>query len=152
MGDTVAYDADVHTTSDTGSSGAGADNVDTVRRIQEALGSGDIMAPMRHMAKDVRWTVNCADADAAPFFGEYHGRQGVAAFFEAMDVVDMTSFDIKAVIGDGDLVMVWLHMAFTTPTGRSVDMDETQVWRFRDSKVLSVDLFPDTLAVAAAFD
>jgi ketosteroid isomerase-like protein len=107
---------------------------------------------MASMARDVRFAVNCADPDAAPFFGEYRGRQGVAAFFEAMDVVDMTSFEIKAVIGEGDLVMVWLHMAFTTPAGRSVDMDETQVWKFRDGKVVSVDLFPDTLAVAAAFD
>jgi ketosteroid isomerase-like protein len=129
-----------------------AAHVDTVRLIQEALGRGDIMAPMAHMARDVRFAVNCTDREAAPFFGEYRGRQGVAAFFEAMDVVDMTAFDIKAVIGEGDLVMVWLHMAFTAPTGRTVDMDETQIWRFRDDKVISVDLFPDTLAVAAAFD
>lgn len=127
-------------------------NIATVRHIQEALGRGDVMAPMAHLAKDVRWAVNCTDRNAAPFFGEYSGRRGVAAFFEAMAVVDMTAFDIKAVFGDGDLVLVWLHMAFTTPTGGAVDMDETQIWRFRDGKVASVDLFPDTLAVATAFD
>jgi ketosteroid isomerase-like protein len=125
--------------------------VETVRAIQEALGRGDIMAPMAHLARKVRWAVNTARRDAAPFFGEYHGRQGVAAFMEAMDTVDMTSFEIKAVVGEGDLVMVWLHMAFTAPTGRTVDMDETQVWRFEDGKVISVDLYPDTLAVADAF-
>jgi ketosteroid isomerase-like protein len=128
-----------------------ASNVETVRSIQEALGRGDIMAPMAHLARKVRWAVNTARRDAAPFFGEYHGRQGVAAFMEAMDTVEMTSFEIKSVVGEGDLVMVWLHMAFTAPTGRTVDMDETQVWRFEDGKVISVDLFPDTLAVADAF-
>jgi ketosteroid isomerase-like protein len=127
-------------------------HVETVRAIQEALGRGDIMAPMSHLAKDVRWAVACADRHAAPFFGEYTGRQGVLAFMQAMDVVTMNDFQIKAVIGEGDLVAVWLHMAFTAPTGRTVDMDETQIWRFRpDGKVISVDLFPDTQAVAAAF-
>jgi ketosteroid isomerase-like protein len=129
-----------------------ASNVDTVRAIQEALGRGDIMAPMAHLAKDVRWAVACTDRQAAPFFGEYTGRQGVLAFMQAMDVVTMDDFEIKAVIGQGDLVAVWLHMAFTAPTGRRVDMDETQIWRFRpDGKIVSVDLFPDTQAVAAAF-
>jgi ketosteroid isomerase-like protein len=127
------------------------DNVKTVRAIQEALGRGDILAPMAHMSKKVRWAVACADRQAAPFFKEYTGRQGVAAFLADMDVVDMTSFEIKSVFGQGDLVCVVLHMSFTTPTGRTVDMDETQVWAFSDGKVTSVDLFPDTQAVAEAF-
>lgn len=126
-------------------------HVETVRQIQEALGRGDIMAPMAHLARKVRWAVACADRDAAPFFKEYTGRQGVVAFMQDMDVVEMTDFQIKAVIGEGDLVVVWLHMAFTAPTGRSVDMDETQVWTFSEGKVVAVDLFPDTQAVAAAF-
>jgi ketosteroid isomerase-like protein len=126
-------------------------HVDTVRQIQEALGRGDIMAPMAHLSRKVRWAVACADRDAAPFFKEYTGRQGVVAFMEAMDVVDMTDFQIKAVFGEGDLVVVWLHMAFTAPTGRSVDMDETQIWTFSEGKVIAVDLFPDTKAVAEAF-
>ena len=70
---------------------------------------------------------------------------------EAMDVVEMTAFEIKAVFGEGDLVVVWLHMAFTAPTGRTVDMDETQIWTFSEGKVVAVDLFPDTQAVAQAF-
>jgi ketosteroid isomerase-like protein len=126
-------------------------HVETVRQIQEALGRGDIMAPMAYLSRKVRWAVACADRDAAPFFKEYTGRQGVVAFMQDMDVVEMTDFQIKAVIGEGDLVVVWLHMAFTAPTGRSVDMDETQVWTFSEGKVVAVDLFPDTQAVAAAF-
>ena len=126
-------------------------HVETVRQIQEALGRGDIMAPMAHLSRNVRWAVACADRDAAPFFKEYTGRQGVVAFMEAMGVVEMTAFEIKAIFGQGDHVAVWLHMAFTAPTGRSVDMDETQIWTFSEGKVVAVDLFPDTLAVADAF-
>ena len=72
-------------------------------------------------------------------------------FFEAMSVVDMTSFEIHAVVEDGDLVVVLLHMGFDTPKDRHVEMDEVQVWRFEHGKVKSVDLFPDTLAVAKGF-
>ena len=122
-----------------------------VRQIQEALGRGDILAPMAHLSRKVRWAVACADREAAPFFKEYTGRQGVLAFMKDMDVVEMTAFEIKAVVGQDDLVFVWLHMAFTAPTGRTVDMDETQVWTFAEGKVTAVDLFPDTQAVAAAF-
>jgi ketosteroid isomerase-like protein len=126
-------------------------HVDTVRQIQEALARGDIMAPMAHLSKKVRWAVACSDREAAPFFKEYTGRQGVAAFMQDMDSVTMTAFDIRAVFGEGNLVCVFLHMAFTAPTGRTVDMEETQIWTFSDGKVVAVDLFPDTKAVAEAF-
>jgi ketosteroid isomerase-like protein len=143
----LAYDQRVDQAQDT----QAGDNVATVRQIQEALGRGDILAPMAHMSRKVRWAVACADRQAAPFFKEYSGRQGVAAFMADMDVVDMTAFEITSVFGQGDRVCVVLHMAFTAPGGRSVDMDETQVWTFSDGKVISVDLFPDTQAVAEAF-
>ena len=134
-----------------GSEPASTEHVDTVRRIQEAIGRGDMLTPMAHFAKDVRWAINCADRSAAPYFAEYRGRQGVAAFFEAMDVVRITAFDVKEVSGKGDVVWAWLHIAFTAPSGRTVDMDEAQIWKFRGDKVVSVDLFPDTMAIAAAF-
>jgi ketosteroid isomerase-like protein len=152
----TAYDRSVdHATGTTeessGTTPVPVSHVETVRQIQEALGQGDIMAPMAHFSRSVRWAVACADREAAPFFKEYIGRQGVVAFMQDMDVVEMTDFEIKAVVGEGDLVMVWLHMAFTAPTGRTVDMDETQIWTFSDGKVIAVDLFPDTKAVAEAF-
>ncbi len=126
-------------------------NAQTVRKIQEALGRGDIIEIMAHFARDARWVVNSADRDAAPWFKEYTGRQGILAFFEDMSQVTMENFVLKDVIGEQDVVVALLHMVFTTPGGGRVDMDETQVWRFEDGKVKSVELFPDTLAVARAF-
>jgi ketosteroid isomerase-like protein len=125
--------------------------VDTVRRIQESIGHGDMLSLMAHMAKDVRWAISCEDRSAAPFLAEYSGRQGVHAFFEAMHVVDVTAFDVKEIVGDGDTVWALLHIAWTAPTGRKVDMNEAQVWKFRGDKVVSVDIFPDTMAIATAF-
>lgn len=126
-------------------------NADIVRQLQDAISRGQIIETMGYLARDVRWAVNTMDRQAAPWFEEYRGRAGVAAFFEAISQVDVTDFEIKAVIGEGDVVVVWLHFACTVPNGRCIDMDETQVWQFGDGMVKAVDLFPDTLAVASAF-
>lgn len=126
-------------------------NTQTVRKIQDALGRGEIIETMAHFARDVRWAVNTSDRDAAPWFKEYSGRQGILAFFEDMSQVSMEDFVVEDVIGEGDVVVALLHMAFATPAGGRVDMDEAQVWRFEGGKVKSVELFPDTLAVSRAF-
>jgi len=126
-------------------------SLETVRAIQEALGRGEIMFAIGHLARDVRWSVNVADRGAAPWFGEYRGRRGALAFYEAMSVVDLTTYDVRSIVGDDEVVMVWLHMEFTAPSGRAVAMDEVQVWAFDGAKVREVEFFPDTLAVAAAF-
>jgi len=110
------------------------------------------MALMAHCGRDVRWAVNTDDREAAPWFGEYRGRKGVLAFFEALSQVDLVEFTIKDVIGDGELVTVWLHVEYTVPGGSEVKMDEVQMWRLKQGKVESVDLFPDTLAISRGFD
>lgn len=126
-------------------------NVEVVRKIQDAISRGEIIEAVAYLARDVRWAVNTMDRDVAPWFEEYRGRSGVAAFFEALSQVEMRQFEVKAVAGDGELVTVWLHVRFTAPSGREVDMDEVQLWTLNEGRVRSVDLFPDTLAIARAF-
>lgn len=127
-------------------------NTQIVYAIQEAIRRGDLMELMAHVARDIRWAVNTNDRRAAPWFGEYRGRKGVLAFFEALSQVDVVEFTIKAVVGEGDLVAAWLHVEYQVPSGSDVKMDEVQFWRLRDGKVESVDLFPDTLAIFRGFD
>jgi len=116
------------------------------------MATGDLLESMAHLAKNVHWRVNVTDREAAPWFGDYRGRQGVLAFFEAMtNAAEVTTYDILSIVGDGDVVVVWLHLAFAFPDGRQVDMDETQVWVFEDGKVKEMEMFVDTLAIASAF-
>jgi ketosteroid isomerase-like protein len=126
-------------------------NAETVQRVQEALAQGNILPTIGLLTKQVRWTVNVTDRSAAPWFGEYVGRQGVLAFYEAMSVIDLTDYDVLSVVGDGDIVFVRVHMEFTVPSGRSVSMNEVQVWEFEGAKVREVEFFVDTLAIASAF-
>ncbi len=126
-------------------------NVDTVREVTEALGRGDLLAVMGMVSKDVRWAVNASDRDAAPWFGVYQGKRSLPDFFAELTKLDFSDFTLKAILSDGELVMTWLHVAFTSPLGREVDMEEVQIWRLAEGKVTSVDTLLDTAAVAAAF-
>src|SRR5271166_5896939 len=126
-------------------------NVDTVTAVTEALGRGDLLAVMGMVSKDVRWVVNAADREAAPWFGVYQGKRSLPDFFAELAKLDFTDFTLKAILSDGDLVITWLHVAFTSPLGREVDMEEVQIWQLADGKVTSVDTLLDTAAVAAAF-
>jgi ketosteroid isomerase-like protein len=126
-------------------------NVDTVRAVTEALGRGDLLAVMGMVAKDVRWAVNAADRESAPWFGVYEGKRSLPDFFAELAKLTFTDFTLKAILSDGDLVITWLHVAFTSPSGREVDMEEVQIWQLTDGKVTSVDTLLDTAAVAAAF-
>lgn len=126
-------------------------NVQTVREITEALARGDLLLVMSKLSKDIRWAVNAADRDGAPWFQIYEGRKSLPDFFAELAKVEFSDFTLKAVAGDGDVVITWLHVAFTGPSGRSVDMEETQIWQFENGKVRSVDTLLDTAAVAAVF-
>jgi len=126
-------------------------NADTVREITQALARGDLLHVMSKLSKDIRWAVNAADRDGAPWFRVYEGRKSLPEFFAELARVTFSDFTLKAVASDGDVVMTWLHVAFTGPSGRSVDMEEVQIWSFEGGKVRSVDTLLDTAAVAAVF-
>ncbi|HVB92660.1 MAG TPA: nuclear transport factor 2 family protein [Acidimicrobiales bacterium] len=126
-------------------------NSDIVREITGALARGDLLVVMSKLSKDIRWAVNAADRESAPWFRVYEGRKNLPDFFSELAKVEFSDFTLKAVASDGDVVITWLHVAFTGPSGRSVDMEETQIWRFENGKVRSVDTLLDTAAVAAVF-
>ena len=128
-----------------------ASNAEIVRSVTEALGRGDLLAVMGMVTKDVRWAVNAADREAAPWFGVYEGKRSLPDFFAELAKLTFTDFTLRAMVSDGDLVITWLHVAFTAPTGRSVDMEEVQIWQLSDGKVRQVDTLLDTAAVGAAF-
>lgn len=126
-------------------------NVEIVKTVTEALGRGDLLTVMGLVSKDVRWAVNAADRQAAPWFGVYEGKRSLPDFFAQLGELDFSDFTLKAVLTDGDLVVTWLHVAFTSPKGRGVDMEEVQIWQLADGKVTRVDTLLDTAAVGAAF-
>jgi ketosteroid isomerase-like protein len=122
-----------------------------VRELYGALSRGDIMNVMGHVTRDIRWAVSASDRESVPWFGVYEGRANLPKFFEALSQVEFSDFTLLALVGDEETVVSWLHVAFTTPIGKSVDMQEVQVWRFTGDRVSEVHTLLDTAAVAAAF-
>jgi ketosteroid isomerase-like protein len=126
-------------------------NTDIIRTVSAALERGDSLAIMGLVSRDVRWTVAAADETAAPWLGTYHGKRALLDLFAALGTVEFTSITERAMVANGDLVILWLQVAFTSPKGREVDMEEVQIWQLADGKVVGVDVLTDTAAVAAAF-
>ena len=126
-------------------------NAEIVRAASDAVVQGDPLALMGYLAPDIRWSVGAAEPDAAPWFGTYVGKRGVLAFLERLTAVGEAEITDKALVADGDTVVTWVHVTFTGPNGRAVDMDEAHIWRLSHGRIVSVDLFVDTAAVAAAF-
>lgn len=125
-------------------------SLDVIQQLYEAIGRQDHGAVMDLLHDDVRWTINCADPGPVPWFGTFHGKSEVPRFFQGLTAAEFTDFSPKAMVADGDLVMVWLHVALTSPKGKTVDMSEVHIWQLRDGKVASLDALEDTAAVKEA--
>ncbi len=97
------------------------------------------------VAKDVRWAVNAADREAAPWFQVYQGKRSLPDFFAELLKLTFSDFTLRSMLTDGDLVITWLHVAFTSPKGRAVDMEEVQIWQLSEGKVQSVDTLLEPL-------
>ena len=57
--------------------------IDTVKRIYEAFGRGDVPAILEHVAEDVDWEYGAVDA-GVPWLQRRRGREGVASFFASL--------------------------------------------------------------------
>ena len=126
-------------------------NADIVDAMSDAIARGDALTIMGLVSRDICWTAHAADPGDVPWFGVFRGKRELVGLFEAFTTVQYTDVSRKAMLVDGDLVMTWVHVAFIGPTGRPGETDEALIWRLDDGKVVSVDVFFDTAAVAAAF-
>ena len=126
-------------------------NSDIVRSTTQAMARGDNLAVMGHVARNVVWNVHAADPGAAPWFGVYEGKRGIADFLDYLASVGFTRAETTDLIAEGDTVTTVTELAFDGSNGLHVEVGEVQVWRLVDGKIVSVDVYLDTAAIAAAF-
>jgi ketosteroid isomerase-like protein len=112
------------------------DNLNTVKSIYGAFGTGDVSAILDQLTDDVDWAAD-AKSDVAPWWGEMHGKDEVTKFFSGIsETVDVTTFEPVGFAANEDEVMVFLRFGSKSKaTGREGMMNIHHYWHFRDGKV-----------------
>ena len=106
-------------------------NIQTVRSIYESFGRGDIATILGHLAEDVAWEYDKAEA-GIPWLAPRRGRAEAQKFFEALAAVDFQQFQPKVQLENGSTVVGLNDVSFTVKaTGKRVDeVDEVHIWHF----------------------
>jgi ketosteroid isomerase-like protein len=123
-------------------------NVETVQRIYEAFGQGDVQTIVDQLADDVDFASE-ADQKIAPWHGR-HGKAEVPQFFQALgETIDVTEFTpLSFTSNDTDVMAVIRFGLKVKATGKAGTMDLHHWWRFRDGKVVLYRGTEDTALTA----
>ena len=123
-------------------------NVESVQRIYEAFGAGDVETILGLLADDVDFSTE-SDARIAPWHG-VRTKAEVPAFFQAIgETIDVTDFTVLSVTANDTDVMAVIRFGFTVRSnGKSGTMNLHHWWTFRDGKVVLYRGSEDTALVA----
>jgi uncharacterized protein len=107
------------------------DNVETIRRIYAAFVEGEIPAILERLAETVQWEYGINSTDV-PWLQPRSGRSEVAQFFEALQGLEFHTFQPKAFLSEGNLVVALIDVEATVKaTGkRFVEEDLVHIWYF----------------------
>ena len=111
------------------------DNVRIVQAMYAAFGAGDLDTVLGHMADDIDWQIY--GDPAIPFVGPRHGRDAVAANFQALfETTEFEDFKPEEFIAQGDYVVVLGHdHRRVKATGKTLHNHWAMVFTLRDSQV-----------------
>ena len=125
-------------------------SIETVNKIYEAFGRGDIGYILDQLTEDVHW-FSYVDP-VVPTSGDWSGKAKVPGFFQAIaDNVDVTLFAAKESFADGESVVSTGSFGGTTrPTGKQFETEWVFIWKFAGEKVAGYEQFHDW-KLAAAF-
>jgi uncharacterized protein len=122
-----------------------------IQSLYRAFGAGDAQTILDALADDVEWHTE-GPADAAPWYGPLHGKDGVAGFFAAIGgATEVTEFDVVGIAETDTEVLSFIRYGFRK---RGSDAPLTTMhlhhyFRFRDDgKIAYVRNSEDTALVA----
>jgi uncharacterized protein len=116
------------------------ENVEAVRRQQEHFNqSGEVLPEIYH--SDAEWIAAREDPDAAT----HRGLEAIRGYFaQWAGMFDGIDFRAEELIDAGDKVFAWIRFSGKGVTsGAPVEMEQAQVWTFRDGKVVRVEEYFD---------
>jgi hypothetical protein len=130
-------------------------NVETVSKIYEAFGKGDIPGLLTYLADDVRWEEwadNSAQKAGVPWLQPRRGKDGVVEFFKIVGGLNLTDFQVLSVMAGGNQVAAEFVIEFTVPgVGVPTRDEEIHLWTFNESgQVIRLRHYTDTAKHIAA--
>ena len=116
-------------------------NSETLRRLFERFNeTGDL-----DFQGKVHPEVELHDRPDVPDGRVWHGFEGVAAFFaKTRELFDPIHWDLRELTEEGRHVVTQTHVtAYGATSGAPIEMDEAQLWTFRDGLIVRLQGFPD---------
>ena len=127
-------------------------NADSVRKMYDAFGKGDVAAILDQLHDDVEWGAKSV-ATEVPWLTWRKGKSEVQGFFTALaSNIAIDVFRPELFVCEGDSVVVKLHIeGVIGKTGARNVTDTIHLWTFRAGKVARYQQFDDTAAARAAW-
>ncbi|MFN2616720.1 MAG: nuclear transport factor 2 family protein [Thermoleophilaceae bacterium] len=116
------------------------ENVEAVRRQHEHFSrTGEVLAETYH--SDAEWTTAREDPDPATHRGLEAIRGYFAQWTGMFDGIDLRADEL---IDAGDKVFAWIRISGQgAASGTTTEMEQAQIWAFRDGKVVRVEEYFD---------
>ena len=128
------------------------ENTETVRRLFQAFGRGDVATLMSLLSEDVVWFL-AGPTGLIPHAGERRGHAGASEFFQLMGAaVEFEAFEPREFVAQGDkVVALGFERGRVRATGKTFDNPWALVFTVRDGLITEFRSYEDTDAVASAF-
>lgn len=130
-------------------------NLETVGKIYEAFGRGDVPFILAQLADDVQWESwndSTAQKAGVPWLAPRQGPEAVPGFFQIAGGRQITDFRVLALLDGGDNVGVEVEIAADIPaTGAHLHDEEFHLWSFNAAgKMIRMRHYTDTAKHIAA--
>lgn len=128
--------------------------LETVQRVYEAFGRGDVAAILDTLSEDVQWEAwadNTAQKAGVPWMQLRRGKAGAAEFFRLVGAFEIHEIAVLSMMAGERTVAVEFAIEATPPGGRRYRDEEIHLWTFGDDgKVIRLRHYTDTAKQIAA--
>lgn len=130
-------------------------NIETVKKIYEAFGKGDIPVILEQLSDNVQWEQwadNSAQKAGVSYMQPQKGKAGAAEFFKAVSQLTITDFQVLSIMGNENQVAAEFVIEADVPaTGGHYRDEEMHLWTFdEEGKVIRLRHYTDTAKHIAA--
>jgi ketosteroid isomerase-like protein len=128
-----------------------AANVQLIKQLYDALGTGDLETALALMTDDVTFVVPGPPGIGAA--GTWRGHGGVRECFGRLrEAQENESVDIRDFVAQGNSVVVLLHViAKARSTGKRFESDLVHFFTVKDARIAHLIDFFDTAALVEAY-